>query len=101
MFEDLKKDLRSAVARIARFIGVKISDEIISKIADKTSFSAMKSDNTANYSWSKASSGKADFMRKGEVGDWVNYFTPEQSAEMDRVCSDRLQGTGLEFIFKL
>ena len=99
-FEDMKKDLPSAVARIARFIGVDISDEIISKIAEKTSFSAMKSNDTANYSWSQTS-GKADFMRKGEVGDWVNYFTPEQSAEMDRVCSERLQGTGLEFIFEM
>ena len=100
-FEDMKRDLPSAIAHIARFIEIDISDEIISKIADKTSFSLMKSDDTVNYSWEQVNTDATDFMRKGEVGDWVNHFTPEQSAEMDRECSKRLDGTGLEFIYKI
>ena len=100
-FEDMKKDLPSAITRISRFIRSDISDEVVSTIAEKTSFSAMKRDDTVNYSWREANPDTTDFMRKGEVGDWVNYFTPEQSAEMDRVCSERLQGTDLEFTFKI
>ena len=98
-FEGMKKDLQTAVTHIARFIGIDISDEVLSKVVDKASFSAIKGDETANYSWNQGNPNTTDFMRKGEVGDWVNYFTPEQSAEMDRICSERLQGTGLEFIF--
>ena len=25
-------------------------------------------------------------MHKGEVGDWMNYLTPEQSAQIDKMC---------------
>ena len=63
----------------------------------------MKNDDTTNYSWSalqRANSSAPAFMRKGEVpGDWKNYFTPEQSAEMDKICRERLNGNGLEFDF--
>ena len=41
--------------------------------------------------------GTTPFMR--EVGDWKNYFTPEQSEEMDKIYQERLVGTGLVFDF--
>ena len=101
VFEEMKKDPRSAVVRIAKFIEADVSDEVIDKVVTETSFSIMKKDNTANYSYTDfiARPGAAPFMRKGEVGDWKNYFTPEQSAEMDKICQERLEGTGLVFDF--
>ena len=100
-FEDMKKDLPTAVARIAKFIECDVTDEVIAKVAAKTSFDVMKNDDTANYSWVPPEFVKpgTTFMRKGEVGDWRNYFTPEQSAEMDKICRERLNGSGLEFDF--
>ena len=97
-YEDMKKDLPAAVASIAKFIECDITDEVIAKVAAKTSFDVMKNDNTANYSW-LAKDFEKGFMRKGEVGDWKNYFTPEQSAEMDKIYHERLGGSGLEFNF--
>ena len=49
-YEDMKKDLSAAVSQVASFIGADISNDVIGKIADMTSFDKMKSDNTANYS---------------------------------------------------
>ena len=101
-FEDMKKDLPTAVSRIARFIKCDVTDEVIEKVAAKTNFDVMKNDDTANYSWLPSELVKPDsktFMRKGKVGDWRNYFTPEQSAEMDKICRERLNGSGLEFHF--
>ena len=37
------------------------------------------------------------FLRKGEVGDWKNFFTPEQSERFDKELLAKLDGTGLEF----
>lgn len=35
------------------------------------------------------------FYNAGEVGDWKNHFSPEQSREMDEVFNQRLAGTRL------
>ena len=51
-----------------------------------TSFDKMKNDTTVNYSWIR----KDKFLRKGIVGDWKNFLTAEQSAEIDSVCAERL-----------
>ena len=98
-YEDMKKDLPSAVSRIAKFIGQDVSQELIEEIAHRTTFANMKKDNSANYEWVRKyrrPSG-ADFMRKGEVGDWKNYFTPEQIARLDAVYEEKMKGSGLDF----
>ncbi len=101
MFEDIKKDPRAAITRIATFIGAEISDEVIDKVVAETSFDSMKKDETANYSVMDRlfNSGLTAFMRKGEVGDWRNHLTPEQSVEIDQLCQERLKDTGLVFDF--
>ena len=97
-YEDMKKDLPTAVAQIAKFIGQDISKELVDEIAHKTTFANMRRDSTANYEWvNKIRRPEAtNFMRKGQVGDWKNYFTPEQSARLDAIIDEKLKGTGLD-----
>ena len=102
-YEDMKKDLPVAVSQVASFIGADISSDVIGKIAVLTDFEYMKNDDTANMSELKPylrPDRSTEFMRKGEVGDWKNYLSPEQSAEMDAICAQRLEGTGLEFQYE-
>ena len=99
-YEDMKKDLPSAVATIATFIDQDISKELVDEIAHRTTFENMKKDSSANYEWIKMPKPTGvDFMRKGIVGDWKNYFTPEQVARLDAVYDSKLRktGIGLEF----
>ncbi len=94
----MKRDLRAVVARIAQFIGADISEEIVAKMADKSTF---KANTTANYSWSTTNNpGTTDFMRRGEVGEllhserqqrWTN-CTQRNCKELDiRVYIDIVQ----------
>ena len=102
-YEDMKKDLPQAVSTIAAFLHVHLYPSVIQKIADATTFEKMKTDRTANMSWIKMfndEEGKPSFLRKGEVGDWKNYFSAEQSAEMDRRCEEKLKDTGIEFVYE-
>jgi len=41
----------------------------------------------------------AQFMRKGEIGDWKNYFTEEQNRRFDEIYNRRMAGSGLELDF--
>ena len=101
-YEDMKKNLPSAVATIAKFIGQDTSKELVEEIAHKTTFENMKKDSSANYEWvkKKRRPNAADFMRKGEVGDWKNYFTPEQIARLNAKCDEKLKGTGIDLEFE-
>ncbi len=102
-YEDMKKDLAQAISRIAAFMEVKLSDDVITKIADLTSFEKMAKDSTANFSWSDhwQKENVPVFMRKGIVGDWKNFLTAEQSAQIDAICAEKLKGPGLIFDYEL
>ena len=100
-YEDMKKDLPTAVASIAKFMGQDISQDLVDEIAHRSTFANMKKDSSADCKWVDKSRRpkEAGFLRKGEVGDWKNYFTPEQEARLDAVYKMRMKGTGLDFDF--
>ena len=39
-------------------------------------------------------------LRKGVVGDWRNYFTPEMNERFEKEVLAKLKGSGLEFEFE-
>lgn len=64
------KNPRREVERIMRYLDVSVSDEVISKIVELTSFEKMKDNPMANYSCIPApvfDHSKSPFMRKGVV----------------------------------
>ena len=38
-----------------------------------------------------------DFFRKGEVGDWVNHFSPWMKEKLSKVIEEKLGGSCLSF----
>ena len=101
-YEDMKKDLSQVVSKIASFLQVDLSLEVVQKIADLTTFDKMKTNGTANYSWEKVldnKEGKPSFLRKGTVGDWKNHLTAEESAAIDRKYEEKFKDTGIVFDF--
>ena len=97
-FEWMKANHRAAVEAIAKFAGYDLTPSVIDSIVDQTSFANMKTNPAANNSWMKPyfTDSSTDFMRKGKVGGWRDYFTDEQSARMDEKFKKQLEGTGLE-----
>uniref|UniRef100_A0A1X7UYV1 Sulfotransferase domain-containing protein n=1 Tax=Amphimedon queenslandica TaxID=400682 RepID=A0A1X7UYV1_AMPQE len=102
-YEDMKRDLTSAVQSIADFMGSDLNESIIQKISRKCSFENMKLNPLANPDdllevkvkiKNDASSG---FLRKGDIGDWRNYFSSEQSVRVDDEFVKKVAESGLEF----
>ena len=74
--ENLKRDPHQGVQTIAEYFNVTLSKEQIEAIVQYTSFSEMKKNPSTKY-FQKVLGGKSNYFRKGEVGDWKNYFSEE------------------------
>ncbi|XP_056153662.1 sulfotransferase 1B1-like [Lampris incognitus] len=80
-YEDMKENPRREVERIMRYLELSLADDVIGRIVALTSFESMKDNPMANYTFIPERvfvHSISPFMRKGEVGDWTNHFTPEQ-----------------------
>ena len=79
-YEDLHDNLHAAIRKINSFVGLpELSLDKIGFVIRETKFAKMKDDPRANFSWRqhRRKKGESPFMRKGQVGDWANYFTQE------------------------
>ncbi|KAG0444000.1 hypothetical protein HPB47_014289 [Ixodes persulcatus] len=63
-----------------------------------SSFEAMKAQSPDKWS-STRPEGAPAFIRKGQVGDWRNYLTPQQNERLERKFYRRLAGTGAEHLW--
>ncbi|XP_047179517.1 cytosolic sulfotransferase 15-like [Vigna umbellata] len=101
-YEDLKENVNFYVKNIAEFLGCPFTAEEesvgeIESITKLCSFEKMK-ELEVNIS------GKLDkfidnkfFFRKGEIGDWVNYFSPSMVNKLSKIIEEKLCGSGLSF----
>ncbi|XP_053315351.1 sulfotransferase 6B1-like [Spea bombifrons] len=89
-FEEMKEDYLSQLKRISDFFGLSLTEEQLALIESKTTFKSMKEKSGDSH-------GKLGnvFFRKGEIGDWRNHFTEEQSKEVDAKFEECLAGTKL------
>jgi len=76
-----------------------LSDDFITRIAEQCTFNGMK-ENAAKYSI-KSREGETSLLRKGVVGDWKNYLTPELNERFGNEVLAKIKGSGLEFDFKI
>ena len=82
-YEQMKSDSCGIIKAIGLFLGVTLSDDVISQIAKETSFEEMSLNPNVNGEHVEKRTGVFDlsiskFIRKGKVGDWKNYFSEEQ-----------------------
>ncbi|KAI3971639.1 hypothetical protein MKW92_049936 [Papaver armeniacum] len=102
-YEDLKKDPEPQLKKLAEFLGYGFSIEeeskgVIKEIIRLCSFQHLKNlDVNKNGKVFNNSLANKDIFRKGEVGDWKNYFTPIMVERLDRLMEEKLHGSGLTF----
>lgn len=122
-YEDMKKDTRAVVLRVAAFLGQEYVDAIekdnnvLNNILRFSGFDYMKTHLEKVYSRPARKPEdelmrdekvkepdqkreKIDFMRKGIVGDWKNHFSNEQSDRMNKKFTERTQGTDIYDMYK-
>ena len=101
-FEDMKNDLATSVRKVAKFLGKEVTDDKVKELVDHLSFDSMKSNPAVNKEDAKVNMFRkgGHFMRKGEIGDWRNYFSDEMSKRMDEAIKAHFTSVGLEFQYE-
>ncbi|KAG8444225.1 hypothetical protein GDO86_009421 [Hymenochirus boettgeri] len=94
-FEKMKEDLKTAVKDISSFFELSLTEEQVQHVVDKGTFKSMNEKSKETY----GEFGKAIF-RKGNVGDWKNYFSEDQSHIVDDNFEKFLAGTKLGELMK-
>ena len=104
-YEDMKKDQAGSVRKVAKFLGKDLSDDQVESLVEHLSFNKMKNNEAVNGAVLRDTlalfTEKGGFVRKGQVGDWKNYFTEEMNLRMDKAIEKCFKPIGLEFIYEL
>nr|XP_004253506.1 cytosolic sulfotransferase 12-like [Solanum lycopersicum] len=104
MYEEIKKKPKVQLKRLAEFLECLISPEeensgVVDEILKMCSFENLR--NLEVNTNGKFSTGEEYnlFFRKGEIGDWKNYFTTKMSDKLNHTIEEKFQGSGLKFSY--
>jgi len=98
-YEDMKNDHAGNVAKIASFLDLQADTHLIDQVVALSSFKSMSSGESTNFNWIPQREGVPTHFRKGDIGDWRNQFTEEQSQHLDAIFMEKMKDTGLQFDF--
>lgn len=102
MYEDLKEDIIFQMKRLAEFMSLPFSLEeesegVIEDISRLCNFNNMRELAANKTGKSYRQFENKTFFRRGEVGDWINHFTPDMVERLNKVIEEKLGGSGLAF----
>lgn len=95
-YEDMKQDLRSQIKKICSFLNCPepVNEDAWLQLLDHLSVDRMRQNRTINrHDWDQLGLRNPkgfEFVRKGQVNDWRNFFNEEQSIRFDQEITDKL-----------
>ncbi|KAG7317900.1 hypothetical protein KOW79_018935 [Hemibagrus wyckioides] len=98
-YEEMIQDLHGVLERMLLFLGKSMSKDALNHVTEHCTFKTMKQNKMSNYSLVPEAlmDNKKSFLRKGIVGDWKNYFSPELESKFNTAISEELKGTDITF----
>jgi len=98
-YEDMKHDHAGNVEKLASFLDIQADSRLVQTVVRLSSFQSMTSNETTNFEWIPQRADKPRHFRKGDIGDWRNHFSAEQSQQMDDLFMKKMKGRHLQFDF--
>lgn len=94
-FEDLRKDMESAITRIIDFLGVSARPEAVRTAIDNNSLERMRQKEEESVTLHRSKGGEEGrFVRKGAVGGWREKLSDEHLRLIDTYAGDAFRRMG-------
>ncbi|KAJ9565452.1 hypothetical protein OSB04_001418 [Centaurea solstitialis] len=98
-YEDMKRDPKNDVKKLAEFIGYPFSVEeekagVVEDIIKLCSFENLSNLEVNKSGMHRSTIENRIYFRKAKDGDWENYFTEEMKEKIDKLTDEKLMGTG-------
>ena len=99
-FEDIKINVKSVIEEICTFLDHPLSASQIEDLSEYLEFDNMSQNKMANPTAGMKHASTANFMRKGEVGDWKNYLQEEMARHSKKWMELYRTGKGTKLMEK-
>jgi len=96
-YEQMMADPAAAITKIAEFINIELTPELLEKVVEKSSLKSMKNNKAVTSQMAKF--GITAHIRKGGAGGWKNHFTVRQSETFDACYRELMKDTDLQMDF--
>lgn len=102
LYEEMKENPEQSIKKIGEFLGSPFSescsdDNVFNLVLQHSNIDVMRK--TPDAWSSKRPPEAADFIRKGAVGDWRNYFSEDQTQRLDDKFRKKFGGTAAEHLW--
>lgn len=95
-YEDMKKDLPGVIRRVIKFCGFDVDEARFRRVVERSSFAFMKQHeekfDPSGEIILQRGINPGQFLRKGEVGGWQNYFKEAQLEECGKLYRQWIPG---------
>ncbi|PKI62476.1 hypothetical protein CRG98_017100 [Punica granatum] len=101
-YEEMKEKPREQLKRLADFLGCPFSEDEeevdggVDEILRLCSFDNLSKLEVNQNGKLLTGHENRSFFRKGEVGDWVSYLTPDMIERIHRIIEEKFHGSGLK-----
>ena len=98
-YEDMKQDQKKMITQIKDHLGYNLTADQIDSLAEFMKFenyqkvSSVNKKETRKATWKV---GEGQFLRKGLVGDWKNYFNEEMKVQWSAWIDEELKKAGID-----
>jgi hypothetical protein len=100
-YKSMKRDLPATVRKIADFLDIRVGDDVLKRVVERSSFQYMKGIGNKFAGWNSIPwKSEAPMMRKGVEGSSAELLTPERQREMDEFFIAELKRLGSDLSYE-
>ena len=96
-FEDMKRNLIPVIRDVANFLGYHLTELKVLQLDDHLYIDNFRKVYVEGFGGEES---RGRFIRKGQVGDWKNYFNQENNKLWDDWIAENLDGTDIKIPIK-